>query len=177
MVEFSDLDEVWFVVSPQSPFKKKSSLLADHHRLALVNEAVEDNPSLKVSNIEFDLPKPSYTINTLVYLKEKYPSNSFALIMGEDNLRTFHKWKNYEEIIKFCDLYVYPRGLTIQEKGEELDVESLDWNKDNRVKLFDVPVMMVSASFIRNAIKEGRDIRYFLTEPVYRYITEMNFYK
>lgn len=177
MVEFSDLEEVWFVVSPQSPFKNKSSLLADHHRLALVMEAVDDNPKLKVSKIEFDLPKPSYTTNTLVHLKEKHPNYSFSLIMGEDNLRTFHKWKNYEEIIKSCDLIVYPRSLTIQEKENKLDIESLDWNKDNRVKIFDVPVMTVSASFIRNSIKEGKDIRYLLTEPVYNYLTEMNFYK
>lgn len=177
MVEYSDLKEVWFVVSPQSPFKSKSSLLPDHHRLALVMEAVEDNVKLKASNIEFELPKPSYTITTLVHLEEKHPDYEFVLIMGEDNLRTFHKWKNYEEILKRCELYVYPRGLTIQEKQEELDINSIDWNKEQRVKLFDVPVMMVSASFIRNAIKEGKDIRYLLTEPVYKYITEMNFYK
>lgn len=175
MVEFSDMNEVWFVVSPHSPFKQKSSLLADHHRLALVMEAVEDNPKFKVSKIEFELPQPSYTINTLVHLEERYPEIDFSLIMGEDNLRSFHKWKNYEEILNRCEICVYPRGITEQEK--KLNINHLDWNTNGKVKLFDVPVMSVSASFIRDAIKAGRDIRYLLTEPVYKYISEMNFYK
>ena len=109
MINFSDLTEVWFVISPQNPFKEKKTLLSEHHRLELVRIAIEDNNNLKVSDIEFKLPQPSYTINTLTYLQEKYPKKKFSLIMGEDNLKTFHKWKNYEEIIKYYELYIYPR--------------------------------------------------------------------
>ena len=103
------LDEVWFVVSPQNPFKEKKSLLEDYHRLALVNEAIEDNQKLKSCDIEFSMPKPSYTSDTLAYLMDKYPKYEFSLIMGEDNIKSFHKWKNYEVILKNHSIIVYPR--------------------------------------------------------------------
>jgi nicotinate-nucleotide adenylyltransferase len=109
MVEFSDLDEIWFVVTPQSPHKKKQSLLDNYHRYQLVYVAVEDYPKLRPSNIEFDLPQPNYTVHTLAHISEKYPEKEFSLIMGEDNLKTFHKWKNYEAIIEHHEIYVYPR--------------------------------------------------------------------
>ena len=124
LANYTELDEVWLVVSPQNPLKKKDSLLQDYHRLALVRVAIEDNPKLKASDIEFSLPKPSYTSNTLAHINEKYPDYSFALIMGEDNLRTFHKWKNYADILKNNQIYVYPRVLTEQEKEvNEINVE------------------------------------------------------
>ena len=105
LVEFSDLDEVWFVITPQSPFKTKQSLLDDHHRYQMVYEAVQDYPKLKPSKIEFDLPQPNYTINTLVHLDEKYgEDHQFSLIMGEDNLKSFHKWKNYETILELYSI-------------------------------------------------------------------------
>ena len=116
MVDFTELDEVWFVVSPQNPLKDKKSLLKDYHRLALVQEAIVDNDKLHASDIEFSLPKPSYTSDTLAYLHEKHPDLEFSLIMGEDNLRTFHKWKNYESILQNNKIIVYPRVLTEQEK-------------------------------------------------------------
>jgi nicotinate-nucleotide adenylyltransferase len=109
MIEWTPIDEVWFVVSPQNPLKNKSTLLEDHHRLALVNVAIEDNHKFKASNIEFGLPKPSYTINTLTALSEKYPDRNFALIMGADNLQTIHKWRNFEMILKEHRIFVYPR--------------------------------------------------------------------
>ena len=109
MLEFTDLDEVWFIISPHNPLKDKKTLLGDHHRYYMVNMAIEDNYRLKASNIEFNMPQPSYTIHTLAYLKEKYPDKNFILIAGSDNLPTFHKWKNYEEILKQYSLYVYPR--------------------------------------------------------------------
>jgi nicotinate-nucleotide adenylyltransferase len=177
MANHTDLEEVWFVVSPQNPFKPKSSLLVDYHRFAMVEEAIFDNQKLKACKIEFDLPKPSYTINTLVCLKEKHPEHHFVLIMGEDNLRTFTKWKNHEEIIKQCELYVYPRMLTSQEMQEINAFESVSSFSHEKIKHFDVPVMKISATFIRDTIKEGKDVRYLLTEPVYKYLTEMNFYK
>jgi nicotinate-nucleotide adenylyltransferase len=181
MADYTDLDQVWLMVTPQNPLKVKSSLLADYHRLALVKIAIEDNNNLRASDIEFKLPKPSYTATTLAYLKEQYPENEFALIMGEDNLRTFHKWFNHETILKNHKFYVYPRVLTIQEEQEVQEIgnqhENLFADHPNVVFCNDAPVMKVSSSFVRNAIKEGKDVRYLLTEPVQRYIEEMNFYK
>lgn len=178
MADYTDLDKVWLVVTPQNPLKEKNTLLADHHRLALVKVAIEDNPHLVASDIEFKLPKPSYTTNTLAYLKEKYPDHEFSLIMGEDNLRTFHKWKNHEYILQNHTLYVYPRVLT------ESEIRELSEHQpDNRfanhpqVIMCDAPVMKVSSSFIRKAIKEKKDVRYLLTDPVHKYIEEMHFYE
>lgn len=180
MTEHADLDQVWIVVSPQNPLKKKKTLLADYHRLALVRAAIEDDPNLIVSDIEFHLPIPSYTVTTLTYLKEKYPNNEFSLIMGEDNLRTFHKWFNHDAILENHTLYVYPRVLTIQEEAarKEGSVETNDFaSHENVVFCTDAPVMKISSSFIRKAIAEGKDVRYLLTEPVHKYVEEMHFYE
>jgi nicotinate-nucleotide adenylyltransferase len=169
MAEFSDLDEIWFVVTPQSPFKQKNSMLSDHHRLAIANIAVEKYPKLKTSDIEFKLPQPNYTINTLLYIEEKFPEHQFCLIMGEDNLKGFHKWKNFETILQNYELYVYPRvsgGIT------ELQLEN--HSKINRVN---APIVQISSTFIRKAIKDNKDISTMLPENVWKYIEEMNFYK
>ena len=176
MVQYADLDELWFVVSPQNPLKPKASLLADYHRLALVRIAVEENYQLKASNVEFDLPQPSYTIHTLVALSEKHPDYDFTIIMGEDNLNTFPKWKNYEQILENYSILVYPRV----ESDENLSVrteERSDLIDHPKVTMIDAPLMKISASFIRKAVNQGRDVRYLLTEPVMRYVDEMNFYK
>lgn len=181
MADYTDLDEVWMIVSPQNPLKNKKSLLEDYHRLALVKEAIYDNDHLRASDIEFNLPKPSYTTTTLAYLKEKYPEKAFHLIMGEDNLRTFHKWKNYEVILEKHQLYVYPRVLTIQEEKEVEEIGYLPENKlkDHEQVIYcdDAPIMKLSSSFIRQAIKEGKDVRYLLSERVHKYVSEMNFYR
>ncbi len=181
MADFTDLDQVWLIVSPHNPLKEKSTLLTDLHRLALVKIAIDDNPKLRASDIEFSLPKPSYTATTLAYLKDKYPQHNFALIMGEDNLRTLHKWYNHDVILKNHKIYVYPRVLTVQEEAEVTGINSHignDFADDaNVVFCDDAPVMKVSASFVRNAIRDGKDVRYLLTEPVHKYIEEMNFYR
>lgn len=185
MTEHADLDQVWIVVSPQNPLKKKKTLLADYHRLALVRAAIENDPKLIVSDIEFHLPIPSYTATTLTYLKEKYPNNEFSLIMGEDNLRTFHKWFNHDVILENHTIYVYPRVLTIQEleaqKVAEKEGKSVTTNNfaehKNVTFCNDAPVMKISSSFIRKAISEGKDVRYLLTEPVHKYVEEMHFYE
>ena len=181
MSEHTDLDQVWFVVTPQNPLKNKKSLLQDSHRLALVREAVDESPNLKASDIEFGLSKPNYTTNTLAHLIEKYPKHTFSLIMGEDNLRNFHKWRNYEHILKEHQIFVYPRVLTLQEQSEgttsnNSQIEKLKKEK-NVVYCKGAPVMKISASFIRHAIKEGKDVRFLLTEPVHKYVEEMHFYK
>ncbi|NHF60426.1 nicotinate-nucleotide adenylyltransferase [Flavobacteriaceae bacterium TP-CH-4] len=170
LVEFSDLDEVWFVVTPRSPFKTKQTLLEDHHRYQMVYEATKDYPKLKPSNIEFDLPQPNYTINTLVYLEEKYgEEHRFCLIMGEDNLKSFHKWKNYQVILERYDLYVYPR-ISEAKVPEQFKSHS----KINRV---DAPIMEISSTFIRTQHKAGKNIRPMLPHEVWNYLDEMNFYR
>lgn len=167
MLEFSDLDDVWMVISPHNPLKEKKFLLADHHRFAMVQIAVEDHPRLRVSNIEFKLPQPSYTIDTLTYLDEKYPDHQFVLIAGSDIFPTLHKWKNYRELLKHYRFYIYRRpGF---DPGE--------YAGNPNIILFDAPLMEISSSFIRQSIAEGRDIRYLVPEKVYQYIREMHFYE
>jgi len=169
MVEFSDLDQVWFIVTPHSPFKKKNTLLDDYQRLEMVYQATKSYDHLQPSDIEFKLPQPNYTINTLVHLEEKYPKHDFSLIMGEDNLKGFHKWKNYEVILENYNLYVYPR---ISEGKVETQFDGHD--KIHRVK---APIMEISSTFIRNAIKDHKNIRPLLPAEVWKYIDEMNFYR
>ena len=179
MADYTDFDQVWMVVSPHNPHKKKSSLLADNHRLSLVQIAVEGNEKIMASDTEFKLTQPSYTVTTLAYLKEKFPKNEFSLLMGEDNLRTFHKWFNYEEIIDNHKIYVYPRVLTEQEKNgvEKSKGISFVLDHQNLIMCDEVPVMKISSSFIRKAIKNGKDVQYLLSEPVLKYVDEMNFYR
>lgn len=167
MLEYTDLERIWFVVSPHNPLKKKSTLLDEKQRLRMVDLAIGDNTKLKASNIEFNLPQPSYTIVTLTYLKEKYPQHEFVPIMGADNLESFHKWKNYEEILKHHQLYIYPRP---ENDGGNL--------KDHpQIKLVNAPLMELSSTAIRQAIKEKKDMRYFMPEAVWQYIKEMHFYE
>ncbi len=169
MVEFSDLDEVWFVVTPHNPHKKKKTLLEDHHRLAMVRIAVEEYPKLKASNVEFDLPQPNYTVNTLAYLEEKYPKKNFCLIMGEDNLKSFPKWKNYEVILERYSIYVYPR---ISEGTVETQFDN-----HTKIKKVDAPIIELSSTFIRKGIKSGKNIQPMLSAEVWKYLDEMNFYR
>jgi nicotinate-nucleotide adenylyltransferase len=169
LVEYTDLDQVWFVVTPHSPFKKKNSLLDDHQRLEMVYRAVKDYPKLRQSDIEFNLPQPNYTVNTLTHLEEKYPDHSFALIMGEDNLKSFHKWKNYQVILELHDIYVYPRMSEGKAESEFKD--------HPKIHHVDAPIMELSSTFIRKSIKEGKNVRPMLPEHVWEYLDEMNFYK
>lgn len=180
MLSYTDNDEIWFVVSPHNPLKSKSSLLEDYHRLALVKEAIDDRPGFRASDIEFSLDQPSYTVKTLAFLKEKYPNYVFSLIMGEDNLRTLHKWKNFEVILEQNPIYVYPRVLTIQELEKLNQSKNIDKNgfeNHPNVTITDSPVMKISSSQIRQMIKEGKSIRYLVTPSVAKYIDEMNFYR
>jgi nicotinate-nucleotide adenylyltransferase len=169
MVEFSDLDEIWMVVTPQNPFKKKSSLLDNNHRLELVYIACEKYPKLKPCDVEFKLSQPNYTINTLVQLEENYPDLDFSLIMGEDNLKSFHKWKNYEVILERFSIFVYPRV-----SNGIVENQFKDHSKIHRVA---APVVEISSTFIRKAIKEGKNITPMLPGNVWEYIDRMNFYK
>ena len=170
MVEFTDLTEVWFIVTPKSPFKTKQSLLDNHHRYQMVYEAVQEYPKLKVSNIEFDLPQPNYTIDTLVRLEEKYKYKyRFSLIMGEDNLHSFHKWKNYEQILENHQIYVYPRV-----SKSEIEAGFKDHPK---IHFTNAPIMEISATFIRKQHNAGKNIRPLLPDSVWKYMDEMNFYR
>ncbi|WP_370390470.1 nicotinate (nicotinamide) nucleotide adenylyltransferase [uncultured Winogradskyella sp.] len=169
IVEHSDLDQVWFVVTPQSPFKQKSSLLDNYQRLEMVYLATKDYTTLKPSSIEFGLKQPNYTIDTLVYLEEKYPQHDFALIMGEDNLKSFHKWKNYELILENYSIYVYPR-LSKRIVPEQFKAHP-------KIINISAPIMELSSTFIRQEIKAGRNIRPMLPDEVWKYLDEMSFYK
>lgn len=169
LVEYSDLDQVWFVVTPHNPFKNKNTLLDNYQRLEMVYRATKDYTKLKPSDIEFNLPQPNYTIHTLVHLQEKYPQHEFALIMGEDNLKSFHKWKNYELILENHYIYVYPR---VQEQKVETPFDS-----HKKIHIINAPLMELSSTFIRNAIKEGKNVQPMLPQYVWEYLDEMNFYK
>lgn len=168
MVEYTDIDQLWFVVSPQNPFKKKVNLLSDYERYEMVERAIQNDDRLRASNIEFNLPKPSYTVDTLAYLKDKHPNYDFRILMGSDNLESFHKWKNYETVVENYGIIVYPRP-------------GFDRSKVQVIKNISIaegaPLMEISSSFIRNATKEGKDMRHFLPPEVWKYIDEMNFYK
>ncbi len=166
-VENTDLAEVWFVVSPNNPLKQKSSLLSAAQRLYMVNLAVEDDARFRSSDIEFHLPLPSYTCHTLVHLQEKYPQKEFVLIMGEDNLESIEKWKNYQYILDNYNIYVYPRPGSDGGK----------WKDAPKVRMVPAPQIGISATMIREAIAAGRSVRYFLHPKVAECIDEMGFYK
>ncbi|MDA9341514.1 nicotinate (nicotinamide) nucleotide adenylyltransferase [Flavobacteriaceae bacterium] len=172
MAEFSGLDEVWLVVTPHNPHKKKNTLLEDTHRLAMVRIATESYPKLKASTVEFDLPQPNYTVNTLTVLEEKYPTKEFCLIMGEDNLKNLHKWKNYEVILERYPIFIYPR---ISKNTEDKSNSIL--NKNNSVTFINAPKVELSSTFIRKGIALNKNIKPMLSKNVWHYIDEMNFYK
>lgn len=167
MLTGSELEEVWFVVSPQNPLKERSTLLADHHRLQMVRVAIEENYKMRACDVEFHLPIPSYTVVTLAHLGELYPDREFSLIMGSDNLDNFHRWRNYEHILENYEIYVYPRP---GHYGGDLASHP-------HVHLVDVPMMDISSSYIRERISKRQSVEYLLTEPVYKYLTEMHFYE
>lgn len=168
MLEYTTLDQVWMVVSPQNPFKSQKSLAKDYDRLHLLNLAIDDHPNIKSSNAEFALPKPSYTIDTLIYLREKYPKHQFSLIMGGDNLTHLHKWKNYEKIVSNYDIYVYKRG------EEEVKHEIID---PKRIYVCEAPLLNISASYVRKNIKEGKSIQYLVPNEVFEYLKTSTIYK
>jgi nicotinate-nucleotide adenylyltransferase len=177
MAEYSDLDEIWMVVTPHNPHKKKSSLLSNTHRLTMVRIALEDYSKIKASNVEFDLPQPNYTVHTLVHLEEHYSEHQFCLIMGEDNLNSLHKWKNYEVILERYAIYVYPRITNTSATAVKKTKVALVTKDHPKVTMVNAPIMELSSTFIRNAIKEGKNIRPMLPQHVWEYIDEMSFYK
>lgn len=169
MAEHSDLDQIWMVVTPHNPLKQKNTLLDDYQRLHLVRLATEDYPKIKPTDIEFKLPQPNYTVNTLAHLSEKFPQHEFSLIMGEDNLKSLHKWKNYEYILQHHDIYVYPRV------SEEVENEL--FKNHPRIQIIDAPVVEISSTVIRDNIKKNKNIRPLLPQKVWEYVVHNNFYK
>ncbi len=165
LVEYTQANELWFVVTPQNPLKKSSTLIDDRVRQHLVQLAIGDYPKFRVSDIEFYLPKPNYTVTTLAYLAEKYPDYNFSILIGGDNLETFHKWKNYEVILKNYKIYVYRRPGCEVVKFENSNIE-----------IVDAPLIEISSSFIRESIKAGKDVRFFMSEKVYKYVDEMGYF-
>ncbi len=163
-INHTDLDEVWFIVSPQNPFKKTAGLLNEQHRLSLVKIALEGERALKASNVEFNLPRPSYTIDTLAYLAEKYPKHTFSILMGSDGFSNIGKWKNYKEILKNYVIYIYKRpSFPVTATGGEL-------------KILDSPMLEISATTIRKLIKDGKSIRYLVPDSVMEEIHNNRYY-
>ncbi|MFT7334154.1 MAG: nicotinate-nucleotide adenylyltransferase [Porticoccaceae bacterium] len=169
MAENTDLEQVWLVVTPHNPHKKKETLLDDYHRLQMVHLATEDYLKLKPSDIEFKLSQPNYTVNTLVHLEEKYPDHEFSMIMGEDNLKSLHKWKNFEVLLQNHEIYVYPRVSNGQKHS--------DLENHLKVHLIDAPIVEISSTFIRKSIKESKNIQPLLPSKVWEFIDHNNFYK
>jgi len=169
MAEYSDLDQVWMVVTPHNPHKKKSTLLDDYHRLEMVHLATKNFPKIQPSDIEFKLPQPSYTVNTLAHLFEKFPQHEFSLIMGEDNLNSLLKWKNYEVILQNHAIYVYPRL-----NSGEMDEQFINHSKIHRIG---APVIELSSTFIRESIKNGKNVIPMLPKEVWEYVEHNLFYK
>lgn len=166
MASATDLEQIWFVVSPHNPFKKSSSLLHEFDRYDLVQRAIADNPVFRVTDIEFHMPKPSFTIDTLIRMQEKYPQHEFKLIMGEDNLAQFPNWKNYQQILDYTGLYVYPRP----------DAKKHTFAEHPAVRFVNAPLLDISATFIRGCIKDGQSIRYLVPEPVEQLIKIKKYY-
>lgn len=166
ILQESKLAEVWFVVSPQNPFKVSASLLNEHHRYFLVQEAIEGETRMRASNVEFALPKPSYTSDTLAYLREQYPQHRFHVIMGSDSFQNFRKWKNPESILSNHPLIIYKRP------GYEV-IEA----PGDQVKVLAAPLLEISSTHIRELIRKGASIRYFVPDLVLKEIERNNYYK
>ena len=167
MAENTDLNKVWFVVSPQNPFKKSKGLLHEFDRYDMVKAAIADNYKLEVSDVEFHLPKPSYTIDTLAVISEKNPQHAFKVLIGEDNLINFEKWKNHDQILNQYGLYVYPRP----------NVKKSEIRSHGNVKMVEAPLLDISATYIRQCIKSNKSVRYLIPEQVEQMIRMRNFYK
>ena len=167
MATFSGLKEVWFVVSPHNPLKLKTGLANMYDRLEMAKIATENTPHLKVSDIELKLPQPSYTIDTLTYLHEKYPEKQFVLIMGADNLTSFKKWKNYEVLLKNYEIFIYPR----------LGCDISEWENHPSITFTNTPQMEISATFIRKALKDKKNIQFFVPDKVLEFIEQKNMYR
>ncbi|MEO0471025.1 MAG: nicotinate (nicotinamide) nucleotide adenylyltransferase [Bacteroidota bacterium] len=163
----TDLQQIWFVVSPQNPFKKKKNLLSEYDRLRMVEEAIWEDDQLRASNVEFSLPKPSYTIDTLIHLRESFPKYEFSIIMGQDNLQHLHKWKNFEAILKYYPIFVYPR----------IDTESSQFDDHEHIRIFTAPLLNISATYIRTCLQGGKSVRYMVPERVFEYIQDKNIYR
>ncbi len=166
VVQSTSLDQVWFVVSPQNPLKPSAGLLNEYHRLYLIKSAIDGEKKLRVSDIEFKLPKPSYTIDTMTYLNEKYPKNSFSIIMGSDSYQNLPRWKNHEQLLKNTEFYIYVRA----------GFENIPSYKNAKAHILEAPLLQISATHIRNIIKEGKSIRYLVPDIVKEEIERNRYY-
>lgn len=173
MAENTDLKKVWFVVSPQNPFKPSKGLLHEFDRYDMVKAAIADNYKLEVTDIEFHLPRPSYTIDTLTHLTERNPGKTFRVIIGEDNLVNFEKWKNYGQILDQYGLYVYPRLAVKDAAG----VTNSELKRHPNVKMVEAPLLDISATYIRSCIRDNKSIRYLVPEAVEQMIATKQFYR
>lgn len=167
---YTKMDQVWFVISPQNPFKSSKSLLSEVDRLRMVELAIEDNFDLRASNIEFSMPRPSYTVDTLAYLKDRYPQHEFNLLLGSDNLHHFHKWKNYQVILEHHVIFIYPRPRTNEDKIKD------ELKNHPSIRMVDAPLLDISATFIRKCLKNDISIKYLVHDAVAEYIYDRKLY-
>ena len=172
MAEYSGLDQIWMVLTPHNPFKNKQTLLDDYQRLQLVFLATEDYTKIKPSDIEFKLAQPNYTVNTLAHLQDKFPQHEFSLIMGEDNLKSLHKWKNHEIILQNHEIYVYPR-ISLETDANQ----NLAFKNNPKIHFVEAPIVEISSTFIRENIKNKKNVQPLLPEKVWEYIDHNNLYK
>lgn len=179
LAEYTELEQIWMVVTPHNPLKNKKTILDDYQRLQLVFLATENFPKIKPSDIEFKLSQPNYTVNTLAHLQDKFPQHEFSLIMGEDNLNSLHKWKNHEVILQNHEIYVYPRISSDSDtspKGELSKQDSI-YTNNSKIHLIDAPIVEISSTFIRENIKNKKNVRPLMSEKVWEYIDHNNLYK
>jgi nicotinate-nucleotide adenylyltransferase len=166
VIQSTELDQVWFVVSPQNPLKPAVGLLNEYHRLFLINAAIEGEKQLRTTDIEFKLPRPSYTIDTLTYIREKYPQHEFSVIMGSDSYQNLPRWKNYEQLLKNTELYIYVRA----------GFETIPVYNNAKIHILEAPLLQISATHIRNILKEGKSIRYLVPDAVKEEIERNRYY-
>lgn len=167
MINHADLDEVWFIVSPQNPLKEKSSLLKDELRLKMVKMAVKDNKYFVASDVEFKLPQPSYTVNTLEVLRKKFPKKKFAIIMGSDSLESIYKWKEWSIILSNYIILVFRRG----------PINDIEWKQHPGVIFFDTPLIKISSTLVRTLIEDKKSARYLVPDVVLKFISEKKLFK
>lgn len=174
MLNLADLDEVWFVVTPSSPHKQQASMIPEGHRLQMARLALADHPHLKAMDVEFNLPRPNYTADTMEYLREAHPSVVFSIIMGQDNLESFHTWKNHEDLVASHRMLIYPR---LTQGSSEAAADAAAWLAHDHVEWHEAPIIAISSTYVRDAITAGHDVQFLLPDAVVAYIGNNRFYE
>lgn len=174
MLNQADLDEVWFVVTPSSPHKQGVSMIPEGHRLQMARLALADHPHLKAIDVEFNLPRPNYTADTMHYLREAHPDVAFSIIMGQDNLESFHTWKDHDALVSTHRMLIYPR---LTQWTSASDAATAQWLAHDNVEVHEAPIIAISSTYVRDAIMAGHDVQFLLPDAVVAYIGNNHFYE